>query len=164
VNRCEHRWTAGDPVCGHEARYLVSRGRKYDAQYSCRRHLSATAEALAGQERREVTVQILDNLLKGPEMDALEMRAVVGDDYYGYRLIVPREYTNSIVATADEKWAVLASIGVERRDDVTPLVAWRDACADEMDVPRAELDPAQGGRLDLGFSSMYVRKFVMFLA
>jgi hypothetical protein len=91
-------------------------------------------------------------------------RVVAGDDFYGYRMPVPSGFTNNLMADADEKWAVLEAIGIERRDDTTPLRAWRDAVADETGVPRAELDPAQGGILDMGFTPMYVRQFVMFLA
>jgi hypothetical protein len=77
---------------------------------------------------------------------------------------VPSTFTNNFFATADEKWAVLESIGIERRGDVTPLVAWRDAVADETGVDRAELVPQQGSYLDIGFTPMHVRKFVMVLA
>jgi len=91
-------------------------------------------------------------------------RVVVGDDYHGYRIPVPSEFTPNLMADLDERWAVLEGIGIERRDDVTPLVAWRDAVADETGVPRAELDPEQGGHLDMGFTPMYVRQFAMFLA
>jgi hypothetical protein len=91
-------------------------------------------------------------------------RKVVGDDLHGYRMPVPSEFTPDLMAGDDEKWAVLESIGIPRRDDTTPLRAWRDAVADETGVPRAQLDPEQGGCLDMGFTPAYVRKFVMFLA
>jgi hypothetical protein len=91
-------------------------------------------------------------------------RAILTDDYYGYRMPVPREYTADLMASLDERWAVLESIGIARRDDATPLQAWRDAVADETGVPRAELDPRQGGRLDMGFTPAYVRTFVLYLA
>lgn len=91
-------------------------------------------------------------------------RVVVGDDFRGYRMPVPSEFTPDLMAGDDEKWTVLEGIGIPRRDDVTPLVAWRDAVADETGVPRAELDPEQGGVVDMGFTPSYVRKFVMFLA
>ena len=68
------------------------------------------------------------------------------------------------MASDDDKWGVLESIGIARRDDVTPLAAWRDAVADETGVPRASLDPAQGGVLDLGFTPAYIRTFVFYLA
>jgi len=96
--------------------------------------------------------------------DTKVTRKVVGDDYYGYRYPVPSEFINDFMASDDAKWSVLESIGIERRDDTTPLRAWRDAVADEMGVPRSELDPEQGGRLDLGFSPMYVRQFALYLA
>ena len=96
--------------------------------------------------------------------DTAASRVILHDDFYGYRMPVPREYTNDLVASLDEKWAVLESIGITRRDDATPLQAWRDAVADETGVPRAGLDPAQGGYLDLGFTPAYVRKFVFYLA
>ena len=91
-------------------------------------------------------------------------RVVVTDDFYGYRMPVPSGYTNDIMASEDDRWAVLASIGIERREGVSPLAAWRDAVADESGIPRADLDPAQGGRFDLGFTPSYIRTFVFFLA
>jgi len=68
------------------------------------------------------------------------------------------------MAADADKWAILESIGIPRRDDATPLQAWRDAVADESGLTRAELDPSQGGRLDLGFTPAYVRTFVFYLA
>jgi hypothetical protein len=91
-------------------------------------------------------------------------RVVVGDDFYGYRMPVPSEFTPDPMADLDEKWSVLEGIGIPRRDETTPLRAWRDAVADETGVPRAQLDTEQGGVLDLGFTPMYVRTFVLFLA
>ena len=91
-------------------------------------------------------------------------RVIAGDEFYGWRMPVPSEFTSNMLADEDEKWAVLESIGIPRRDDTTPLRAWRDACADEMGIPRAQLDPEQGGSFDLGFTDIYVRKFVTFLA
>ena len=91
-------------------------------------------------------------------------RKVVSDGYYGYRYPVPSEFTMDLMASLDDRWSVLESIGIERRDDTTPLRAWRDAVADETGVPRSELDPEQGGRMDLGFSPAYVSKFVLYLA
>lgn len=91
-------------------------------------------------------------------------KVVLGDDLRGYRMPVPSTFYYDLVASVDEKWAVLESIGIPRRDDTTPLRAWRDAVADETGVPRAKLDPEQGGVLDMGFTPAYVRKFVMFLA
>ena len=91
-------------------------------------------------------------------------RCIIGDDYSGYRFPVPSEFDNDFMASDDDKWAMLESIGIARRDDVTPLQAWRDAVADEMSVPRSALDPRQGGKLDLGFSPAYVRKFAFYLA
>ena len=46
-------------TCGAKASYLVSRGRRYDAQHSCRRHLAATVDALEQGEGRPVTVEVL---------------------------------------------------------------------------------------------------------
>jgi hypothetical protein len=91
-------------------------------------------------------------------------RVVVGDDFRGYRMPVPSSFYPTVLADLDEKWAVLEAIGIPRRDDTKPLCAWRDAVADETRVPRAELDPEQGGVLDMGFTPVYVRKFVNFLA
>ena len=91
-------------------------------------------------------------------------KAILTDDFYGYRMPVPSEYTNDFMATDDDKWATLESIGILRRDDTTPLRAWRDAVADETGVPRKELDPEQGGKLDMGFTPAYVRTFVFYLA
>jgi hypothetical protein len=70
------------------------------------------------------------------------------------------------MATDEQKWKALAKLGIERPEDesTSPLAAWRDAMADENNIPRAELDPAQGGSLDLGFTSTAVRNWVWFLA
>lgn len=92
------------------------------------------------------------------------LRAVLGDDYYGYRMPVPAVYRNYFLASEDDKWKVLESIGIPRRDGVSPLAAWRDAVADESGLDRAELDPAQGGVFDAGFTPAYVRTFMFFLA
>jgi hypothetical protein len=99
-------------------------------------------------------------------MDTTETveRVVLTDDYYGYRMPVPSGYPFDLMASEDERWAVLESIGIERRDDQTPLQAWRDAVADETGIPRSRLDPKQGGALDLGFTPAYVRRFVLYLA
>lgn len=91
-------------------------------------------------------------------------RVVLSDDYYGYRFPVPSEFVSDLFASVDAKWAVLESIGIARRDDVTPLVAWRDAVADETGLPREKLDPATGGYLDLGFTPAHIRHFVLYLA
>ena len=91
-------------------------------------------------------------------------RVIAGDDYYGYRMPVPSGFTGDFMASPEDKWAVLESIGIARREDTTPLGAWRDAVADETGVPRAELDPAQGGRFDAGFTPAYVRTFIFYLA
>lgn len=45
--------------CNYTARFLVSRGRKHDAQKSCRNHLARTVELMEAGERRPVTVTIL---------------------------------------------------------------------------------------------------------
>lgn len=89
---------------------------------------------------------------------------LVTDDYYGYRIPVPSEFVNEFFATDDDKWAVLASIGIERRDNVSPLAAWRDAIADESGIEREMLDPAKGGHFDYGFTPAYVRTFIFYLA
>lgn len=91
-------------------------------------------------------------------------RIVMSDDYHGYRMPLPSAFTPSLLASLDERWAVLESIGIPRRDEVTPLAAWRDAVADETGVPRSELDPEQGGALDMGFTPAYVRTFIFYLA
>ena len=91
-------------------------------------------------------------------------RAVLTDDYYGYRMPVPSEFTNDLTATEDDKWRVLKAIGIPRREGVTPLAAWRDAVADESGLDRAELDPAQGGRFDAGFTPAYIRRWIFHLA
>lgn len=91
-------------------------------------------------------------------------RVIMTDDLYGYQMPVPSSFTLDLMASLDERWAVLESIGIPRREGVTPLVAWRDACADQMGIPRSDLDPGDGGRFDLGFTPAYVRKFVFFLA
>jgi hypothetical protein len=91
-------------------------------------------------------------------------RTVLTDDYYGYRMPVPTKFTMDLMAIEDERWAALATIGIERREGVTPLGAWRDAVADESGLARSELDPAQGGRFDCGFTSAYVRQWILYLA
>jgi hypothetical protein len=91
-------------------------------------------------------------------------RIILTDDYYGYRMPVPSSFDNDMLASEDERWAVLESIGIPRRAGVSPLAAWRDAVADESGIPRAVLDPAQGGALDMGFTPAYARKLVTFLA
>jgi hypothetical protein len=55
TRRCEHR--GGGETCSAPASYQVSRGRKHDAQDSCRRHLAATVDALCGEDRDTVTVK-----------------------------------------------------------------------------------------------------------
>lgn len=97
-------------------------------------------------------------------MKTTTRRAVLSDDYYGYRFPVPSEFVNNLFASDDDKWAVLESIGIARRDDATPLVAWRDAVADESGIPREDLNPTTGRGLDLGFSPIHVRHFVLYLA
>jgi hypothetical protein len=57
AKRCEHR-DCGD-TCPSRAVFHVSRGRRHDAQDSCRRHLAATAEALAEGTARPVIVTVL---------------------------------------------------------------------------------------------------------
>jgi hypothetical protein len=49
----------GPLPCGCIASFRVSRGRKYDAQDSCRRHLAGTVTALIGLEDRAVTVEVI---------------------------------------------------------------------------------------------------------
>jgi hypothetical protein len=99
-----------------------------------------------------------------PEKAAPVTRLVMGDDYYGYRMPVPSRFSGDLLPSLDDRWAVLESIGIPRRDGVTPLAAWRDAVADETGVPRTELDPAQGGRFDGGFTPAHVRQFMFYLA
>lgn len=91
-------------------------------------------------------------------------RLVLTDDYYGYRMPVPSAYTFDLMADEDERWATLGTIGITREHGDTPLQAWRNAVADESGIPQADLDPRQGGALDLGFTPAYVRRFVLYLA
>ncbi len=91
-------------------------------------------------------------------------KVILNDDYYGYRMPVPSEFTMDLMASLDERWAVLESIGITRDMGDTPLIAWRNAVADETGVPRDRLDPTKGGVLDMGFTPAYVRKFVMYLS
>lgn len=90
-------------------------------------------------------------------------RVILTDDYYPYRYPVPSTFTNDFMASDDDKWAVLESIGIERRTDATPLVAWRDAVAVESGIKEG-FDPSRGRPLDTGFSPAYVRKFIFYLA
>lgn len=55
--KCEWRDINEPPACAAKARFRVSRGREYDAQDSCARHLARTVEALIGLEDRPVTVR-----------------------------------------------------------------------------------------------------------
>ena len=57
TRRCEHRDVNEPETCGVRAVFNVSRGRKYDAQDSCRRHLAATVEALAQGDDVDVVVR-----------------------------------------------------------------------------------------------------------
>lgn len=63
VRHCEHRHP-GEEECGAPASFRVSRGRSYDAQLSCRRHLAATVDALIGEEFRPVTVEQLTEVAR----------------------------------------------------------------------------------------------------
>lgn len=55
--RCELHRTQDGTVCGAWATWRVSIGtRKYDAQDSCQRHLSATCTALSGGEGVDASV------------------------------------------------------------------------------------------------------------
>ena len=56
IRRCEHRHVNEPEMCGAPAAYNVSRGRKYDAQDSCRRHLAATVDALTEGQDVAITV------------------------------------------------------------------------------------------------------------
>lgn len=91
-------------------------------------------------------------------------RIITTDDYYGFRMPVPSAFTLNLMASENDKWAVLESIGIPRREGVSPLAAWRDAVADESGLDRAALDPAQGGVFDTGFTRTYVRKWIFYLA
>ena len=55
AKRCESRntWNA---ECKAEARFIVSRGRKHDAELCCGRHLAATVTALTEGQPVGVTV------------------------------------------------------------------------------------------------------------
>jgi hypothetical protein len=58
---CEyHDVNEWDRPCGNRASFNVSRGRKFDAQDSCKRHLAATVVALMQQEDKPVTVTRID--------------------------------------------------------------------------------------------------------
>jgi hypothetical protein len=55
---CEHRFWSRE-VCGSPASYVVSVGhRKHDAQRSCRRHLTATVDALVQAEDRDADIVV----------------------------------------------------------------------------------------------------------
>jgi hypothetical protein len=56
---CEMSSVITGSPCNAKAGYLVSRGRKFDAQRSCGRHLAATVTALEAGEGRPVTVEVL---------------------------------------------------------------------------------------------------------
>lgn len=65
IRKCEHR--LGGPSCTAPAVFRVSRGREYDAQDSCRRHLAATAETLAIDGGDAETVSPVTVILIDPE-------------------------------------------------------------------------------------------------
>jgi len=77
---CEHRQINEPEPCGARASYNVHRGRKYDAQDSCRRHLAATVDALREGQDVDITVRALaDNRagrlaaeLIGPVLDRID--------------------------------------------------------------------------------------------
>ena len=54
--RCESRNTWSAEPCKAEARFLVSRGRKHDAELCCGRHLASTVTALMEGQPVGVTV------------------------------------------------------------------------------------------------------------
>jgi hypothetical protein len=60
MRRCEFRhWPDHDPPhepCGAIGMWLVARGRSYDAQVSCGRHLSLTIQAILRHDRLHCTV------------------------------------------------------------------------------------------------------------
>lgn len=93
-------------------------------------------------------------------------RVVMTDDYYGYRFPVPSEYRNDFMASDDDKWRTLETIGISKRHgEDTPLRAWRDAVAVESGFSESEFDLQNGGRaLDTGFTDIYVRQFIFYLA
>ena len=62
---CEASSLITESPCNARAGFLVSRGRKYDAQRSCGRHLAATVTALEEGEGRPVTVEVLRD--SGPD-------------------------------------------------------------------------------------------------
>ena len=56
---CEHSEDAsGNPSCTASAIFTVSRGRKYDAQLSCRRHLAAAGGALMEGQDVPLTITL----------------------------------------------------------------------------------------------------------
>jgi hypothetical protein len=56
---CEHRNQAGGTTCTASAIFIVCRGRKHDAQLSCRYHLADTVDALAEGQAVPVMVRLV---------------------------------------------------------------------------------------------------------
>ena len=87
-----------------------------------------------------------------------ESQAVVEQDpYYGHCYLLPVRYVNDFMASEEDRWAVLATMGITREFGNHPLVAWRNACQDYSDIDRKP-------SFDLCFSTTQVRQFVMYLA
>lgn len=102
-----------------------------------------------------------------PEIAVEVTRVILTDDYYPYRYPMPSTYKHNIMASEDEQWATLATIGISRRHEAdTPLRAWRDTVAVLSDLAPDyfQLEKPTGKPLDLGFSPAPVRSFAFYLA
>lgn len=96
--KCEH--CGGNETCRAGAVFRVSRGRKHDAQDSCRRHLAATVDALQGGERRPVTVTVIY-----AEADAPDPVATDADSTWVHGTRLGREH-RSVAAHLVEDHAI----------------------------------------------------------
>ena len=58
------------------------------------------------------------------------------DSYYGHSYLLPVRYVNDFMASEDDRFAVLATMGITREHGDSPLVAWRNACQDYSGIDR----------------------------
>lgn len=88
----------------------------------------------------------------------------VVNTFTGAPFPVPKTYTFSHLASDDDKWATLASIGIDRRPDITPLVAWRDACLDLWGHPDIDNPVSAFANAAELADSKYLSDFMYYLA
>lgn len=76
------------------------------------------------------------------------------DDLYPVRYPLPKRYLYDFMASIDDRWSVLESMGIARDDSKSPLQAWRDVVLEKNGV----------NDLDMGFSPIDARQFALYLA